>query len=423
MAAEVTIRGDYSPLGMPPTPSTTAKPVTGGDRVRHVRLRRRPTVQVAAYATAAAITIAVIAYSLSDSPPTAPRTGTNSSSPNAGTASSTPSGVQSAPTEAKPAEKVASAIARDGTIPAPSGAAFLEGMGISPNGATIAAIGSNEKATISNLYVWQLANLQLQPIILNAPAGGNLTSGMAFDPKNPNDIAVADLKGVDLWNLADRQDVTIPFHEGVGTGNGVAYSADGGTLAVAGNGGVNLLNVHTHAWESWSVDDPANPAAKAEMQDVAISPTGAVLAATDNQGRSFEWNLATRARVGGSFTSVVAAPAFSPNGALLAVGAQGGTRLLNPATGAEAGNPLAGTDTSPVGDAFSPDGGTLAVLDGNQTLYLWNLASQRTVKISCPAGTRATATLAFSPDGKILAVLNDFDSTIYLFKVTYSNES
>lgn len=417
VAAELAVRGDDSHRGMPPAPSIKAKPVTGNDRVRHVWLRRRP-LQVAASATVAAISVAVIAYSLSGSTPTVPP----NHQPRTGTDSSSPSVAQSAISAGKPTTKIASAVAQDGSIPAPSGFRF-EGMGISPNGAVIAAIGSNANATIGNLYVWQLANLQSQPLVLNAPAGGNIPGGMSFDPKNANDIAVADYKGVDLWNLADRQDVTILFQEIVANANGVAYSADGGTLAVAGNGGVNLLNVRTHAWGTWSVDDPANPAAEAEMQDVAISPTGTALAATDNQGRSFEWNLATRVLIGGSFTHVAAAPAFSPNGELLAVGAQGGTKLLNPATGTEVGSPLAGTDTSPIGEAFSPDSGTLAVLDGNRALYLWNLASRRSIKITCPASAIIGATLAFSPDGKTLAVVGEFDSTIYLFKVTYSNAS
>jgi WD40 repeat protein len=81
--------------------------------------------------------------------------------------------------------------------------------------------------------------------------------------------------------------------------------------------------------------------------------------------------------------------------------------------------------------AFSPDGRTLAVIegigDGNGTIYLWSIAAGKPDAILAdPLGYDIDA-VAFSPDGKILATGDDPDADqsagtparTYLWDVTW----
>jgi WD40 repeat protein len=136
---------------------------------------------------------------------------------------------------------------------------------------------------------------------------------------------------------------------------------------------------------------------------------------------------------------------FSADGTLLAFADHGGVHLFDPATGntletlRSTGDPLNGADLAPTGKAvatgsargmrlyflkdgkkvrsmdlpgkevsavgFSPNGATLAALHGydpNERLRLWDVASGRE-RVTLPPGSAGRA-LAFSPDGKVLAV-------------------
>jgi WD40 repeat protein len=128
--------------------------------------------------------------------------------------------------------------------------------------------------------------------------------------------------------------------------------------------------------------------------------------------------------------------AFSPDGKTLAVGttdvvnrvnySKNKTFLWNVATKRVIAtltspvykiNPLSINDTSG-GDslAFSPDGKTLAIPEFGGKTYLWNVATRRVIAIlTNPVGT-GVSSVAFSPDGKTLAT-GDQDGRIYLWNV------
>jgi len=391
-------------------------------------------------ATLAAVVVAFAAYGLSGAlgghganqtttpPPRTATSATAASTPAAGQTASSPTGEQpaaSASAASGPAVAVVPTLTADGSIAAPTSLLAFQHLALSPGGTTIAADGPTIAANSGNsstIYLWQTGDTQATPVTLSTPPGGSSPaggspSGLAFDPKNPSDLAVADYGGIDLWNVTTRQVQFVPDPDNAGV-NDVAYTPDGATL-VEGNdqGHIHVMNVATHAWSSLNFRAPG---ATANFTYVAVSPDGTTLAGEDDNGDGYVWNLADGTLLG-SFTNLSSAPVFSPDDSMLAVGVAGtGTRLWNVTTRSFAGQPLAGADTDPVAEAFSPNGKFLAVLDNNDTLYLWDLATRQIAAQVLGETGEFSATLEFSSAGATIAAVAVDSPDINLYKVTGS---
>jgi protein kinase-like protein/WD40 domain-containing protein len=211
---------------------------------------------------------------------------------------------------------------------------------------------------------------------------------------------------------------------GAGHVSGLAFSPDGKSLAVAegyGNDSTSLWDVAT----GQSIARLADPAPRNVMNpgvyDVAYSPNGTVLAASDGDGYIYVWDTATRKltdRVPGG-----GAIAYSPNGQMLVVTSGHNTNLWD-AAGMQRFNPLSDpTSDSPDALAFSPDGDTLAAGNPDGSISLWNVPGKRLItELAVPAAaafspaSSPVSSIAFSPDGKTLAVGNS-DGYTYLWNV------
>jgi WD40 repeat protein len=331
----------------------------------------------------------------------------------------------------------------DGTL---TGAVnWVNTLAFSPDGRSLAAGTSGAK-----VLIWSLATRQ---VTAKLPHPQPVTS-VTWD--GPDRIAAAGADGtVSLWALPSAV-------LAIGSApTQLAYAPGGGTLAVGGDGSVQLWDTASHTLLA-SRPLPATTYANATMFRPAKAG-GALLAVAVSNGMIELLNGSTLAPVASPLKVISGAGAaesvaFSPDGRLLATGADDGSVRLfdvtNPAHPRQltvvrragntdpiytvvfapdaetiaaasvntdsvqlwrltsgdglvsAGPDLGGMAGYPIGLAFTPDSRALAIGNSDKHVYLWNVASpahprRLGVPLTGPSGQ--TWTVAISPDGKTLA--------------------
>ena len=68
------------------------------------------------------------------------------------------------------------------------------------------------------------------------------------------------------------------------------------------------------------------------------------------------------------------------------------------------GEPVAFVNANPVNVAFSPDGQVIASTDGTSAVRVWDAATGKRLRVLGGEGMGVTHSLAFSPDGRRLAL-------------------
>ena len=196
------------------------------------------------------------------------------------------------------------------------------------------------------------------------------------------------------------------------------FSSDGSTLATASFWGnsVHLWDVATGALDStfdggFTADGNSN-----NVHSISFSRDDSLLAVAFYDGVRL-WNVAT-----GSLHNAFIGPTvvihhadfrlrFSPDGTFLVAGVGSNTlRLWDVATGTLRHAFKGGTYE------FSPDGGTLATGSRDGTVRLWDVATG-TLRHAFKGGTFKVIDMGFSPDGSILATMNERDEEVRLWDV------
>jgi len=229
----------------------------------------------------------------------------------------------------------------------------------------------------------------------------------AFSP-GARGLAVADFFDVRLWDARTRKLVPLLNAGSLVGPSGVAFSPDGGTLAISdAEAAVGLWDVGSGRRLGalrGRVDSTQSE------NDVAFSDDGRTLASGDDQ-RIRLWDvrsrtrldppLAVRDREGRAVFPVDLA--FSPDGDRLSAATETGTILLwDVRTRSRIGAGMAREGESPTNLAFSPDGSTLAAA-AEDTIVLWDLRTQRRLGRPLTGHEQEVTAVTFSPDGRTLA--------------------
>ncbi|MEU4618400.1 TIR domain-containing protein [Actinoplanes sp. NPDC023801] len=270
-----------------------------------------------------------------------------------------------------------------------------------------------------NMAFWHMNNR-------TKPLRFNTTAARGYDARFSDDglvLATSDSDGsARLWDMTANAPVHLAdLDDHSGYAETIAFSPDGRTLATAGIvGSLSLWSVRAHG------EPEILGRGEGEFDralSAGITPDGQRLITTHFRGTATVWDLSgpagpvERATVPIHPTYIDAA-AISPDGRIVA--ALGWDRkqplTLTDVSDPSAPVPLGGLPASGRTLAFSPDGSILAIGKGFD-VTLWDLADpRRPVPLADLPGNDLVWSVAFSPDGLTVAVSTG--RTVNLWNVT-----
>ena len=257
------------------------------------------------------------------------------------------------------------------------------------------------------LYSWDLPAARVIP---NRNQIASSAKSMALSP-NGTTVAVANPEGtVDVGNTADGLLRSLTAFSAAATA--LAFSPDGAWLAAGSrDGGVILWR--PDAWEAM----PQLRGHGGAVRALAFTRDSELLAsgADDLAVRIWDLKSARTIHTLQGHKQTINAAAFGADGAILATGADDSAVILWNARAGSVAKKLSGHKGAVRGVCISPDGAMVAS-GGDDGVRLWNaktgklirvLLERRPSRTSRPPETRffaeAVNSLAFSPDGRILA--------------------
>ncbi|MEV0678870.1 protein kinase [Actinosynnema sp. NPDC050436] len=222
----------------------------------------------------------------------------------------------------------------------------------------------------------------------------NMVSAMAFSPDGTTLATVAMDGAMRLWDTktwASR--LTLPTTEG-GL-SAVTWSPTGSTVVGSG------IGTSVYVWDPHNGSLVARLATRSvTMYGVAVSADGHTLAGADSAGEITVWSLLRTAL--GNRSGAVIGTKFQPDGDLLASVDGVGVLHLWDSAKADLVKRVQAHQGAAYDVAFKPDGTELVTVGEDGAVVLWNTAGVELRRFSRP-GTVFTA-VRYSPDGKRIAV-------------------